>query len=467
MKILLCNPSNTQGSLHSRKGMYVPLGILSLATYLEQNHGKDVEISVVDEDVDILDINILDQFDLVGFYATTFNYTQAVRYAYFAKSTGCITVLGGPHATVLADNILHRRNCFDYVFRYEAEFPFAALLARLLKKTAEPLEAIPNICFRKGNEIFISPENRVNNLADLPIPSRKFINFERYIENYHSVYSDSTHIRPGSIYSSKGCSWRDKTGGCIFCARLEEGVRFRTIKQLWSEVEMLQSEYGVNSIWDISDDNLNNPDWFKEFVKQRPASLQDVRFFIYSRVNTVKPWVIDYFNELNVEEVFLGVESGDNRLLKRSFKGQTREIALKALQLLNDNHITFYPSFVLGLPGENEESLGNTLSMCEEISEMGGLDRMSVTILKPTPGCAAFFKLINETSLGPDLAKMDEIDLPFLEKYWVKHFVDTSYETVLEYKQHIDEIMSKKYKVFGSASSIEDEIEVGGGPGSC
>ena len=445
--------------------MYVPLGILSIATYLEQRHGDDIEISVVDEDVEVLDLNCLEKFDLVGFYATTFNYSQAVRYAYFAKSAECITVLGGPHATVLAKNILKRRNCFDYVIRYEADFPFAELLDRLLKKSDDPMETIPNICFRKGNEFFISPQTHVNDLSELPIPSRKFISLERYIKNYRSVYPDSAHIRPGSIYSSKGCSWRDKTGGCIFCARLEQGVRFRPISQLWEEVEMLHTEFGVNSIWDISDDNLNNPKWFKEFVKQKPASCKDVRFFIYSRVNPIKPWVIEYFNELNVEEVFLGVESGDNRMLKSSFKGQTRETALKALRLLNDYKITFYPSFVLGLPGENEESLSNTLSMCEEISEMGGLDRISATILKPTPGCEAFVKLIYETGLGPDLAQMDEIDLPFLEKYWAKHFVDTSYETVLEYKQRIDELMSKKYKVFGSASINKDEMEVG--PGSC
>jgi len=132
MKILLCNPKNSQGTIHSRKGMYVPLGILSIATYIRDIFGERVQLHVCDEDVEDLQIQRLSQYDVVGFYATTFNYAQAVRYAYLAKEYGCITVLGGPHPTVLAENILRNRNCFDYVIRQEAEYPFAELMRYFL-----------------------------------------------------------------------------------------------------------------------------------------------------------------------------------------------------------------------------------------------------------------------------------------------------------------------------------------------
>jgi radical SAM superfamily enzyme YgiQ (UPF0313 family) len=217
---------------------------------------------------------------------------------------------------------------------------------------------------------------------------------------------------------------------------------------------MLQDEYGVNSIWDIADDNLNNRDWFTEFVKKRPKSCRDIRFFIYSRVNPIKPWVIEYFHELNVEEVFLGVESGDNRLLKSAFKGQTREMAFRALKLLNDNKIKFYPSFVLGLPGETEDSLNNTLNLCKDIAELGGLDRISTTTLKPIPGSIAFDNVLRKTRFGHDLSGMDEIDLGFLENYWIDRFTEVSYQTIVEYKEMINNLMSQ-YHVFGS--TVDDD----------
>lgn len=454
MKILLCNPRNTQGTKHSRKGMYVPLGILSIATSLQEAFGDQVEIRIVDEDIESLDLSLLGESDVVGLYSTTFNYPQALRYAYTAKEAGTITMLGGPHPSILADNILKRRACFDYIMRFEGEHPTVAVIAQLLGNVDAPtLASVPNLSYRANGNI-IHTRTAENDLSTLPIPSREFIDFPKYVGNYHSIYPEKKDTVPGSLYSSKGCSWRDKTGGCVFCARLEEGVRFRDISQIWAEIDMLRSEYGVNSVWDIADDNLNNKDWFVEFVESRPKSCKDMRFFIYSRVTPIKPWVIDYFKRLNVEEVFLGVESGDNELLRNSFKGQTREIAFKALKLLSEHEIAFYPSFVLGLPGESEKSMNNTLDMCRDIAQLGGLDRMSATILKPIPGSAAFNKVIAESEYGKDLASMDDIDLTYLERFWADNFTQTNYETIIEYKGKIDKLMSD-FHVFGS--TVDDK----------
>lgn len=455
MKILLCNPKNSQGTKHSRKGMYMPLGILSIATCLKEKFKERVQIHVCDEDVESLRASSLGDYDLAGFYSTSFNYTQALRYAYLAKEHGCSVVLGGPHPTILAENILRNRNCIDYVIRFEAERPFIKLVEKLLFNRAENLSDIPNLTYRDAQDrVIVNDRIFENVLADLPIPSREFVHFDPYVENYRKVYPERAGTYPGSIYSSKGCSWRDRTGGCIFCARLEEGVRFRDIDQIWSEIRMLQEKYGVNSIWDIADDNLNDRAWFEEFVKKKPKSCRDVGFFIYSRANCIKPWVISYFRELNVEEVFLGIESGDNRLLRNSFKGQTRESSYRAMELLSKSKIKFYPSFVLGLPGETEESLQNTVGLCRDIAELGGLDRMAATILKPIPGSRAYQRILQETAFGRDLVRMDELDLLFLERYWVDRFTKVSYETIEECRNEINSLMSD-CRVFGSG--VEDE----------
>ena len=211
---------------------------------------------------------------------------------------------------------------------------------------------------------------------------------------------------------------------------------------------MLKEQYNVNSIWDIADDNLNNKDWFIEFVEKRPKSCDNLNFFIYSRANCIKPWVIDYFHKLNVAEVFIGIESGDNQLLKESFKGQTRESSYRALKLLNDSQIKMYPSFVLGLPGESEESLTNTLDFCKEIVELGGLDRLSTAILKPIPGSMAYDRVLQETRFGQDLKNLDDVDLVFLERYWIDQFTQVTYNTIEDYRNRINEVM-KGHHVFG------------------
>ncbi|MBN3040089.1 MAG: B12-binding domain-containing radical SAM protein [Candidatus Omnitrophica bacterium] len=456
MKILLCNPKNDQGTKHSRKGMYAPLGILSIATYIKNNLGGDVSIDVCDEDIEVLDIARFGNYDLVGFYATTFNYGQAAEYAYFAKDYGCLTVLGGPHASVLADKIMANKRCFDYIIKFEAEIPFLQLLKHLLNIGKVSLEDIVNLVYRsKSGEPVSNKGSLVNDLMELPIPSRDFVDFNRYIKNCQDMYPQKENFLAGSIYSCKGCSWRDKTGGCVFCARLEQGLRFRDIDQIWSEIELLKDKYSINSIWDISDDNLNNKEWFKKFVDSRPRSCQNISFFIYSRVNMIQPQMIPLFKELNVEEVFLGVESGDNSLLKKSFKGQSRDSILKAIKLLRESSIKYFPSIVLGLPDESIESLENTYRLCQEISGIGGLDRMSTTTLKPIPGSRSFEMVIDGTSLGKDLRSKDEIDLSFLEQYWALNFTKVDFKTILEYKNKIDGLM-KEVRVFGSSTQKED-----------
>lgn len=457
MRILLCNPRNSQGTLHSRKGMYVPLGLLSIATFIDERFGPAVTVDVKDEDIEDISIGIFRQYDLVGFYATTFNYAIAVRYAYFCNEFGVKTVLGGPHASVLARNILQNRSCFDYIIMYEAEIPFAQLVENLLAdKDPEDLHSVANIAFKDEKGIFLSQKVYENDLRTLPIPSRKYVDLEGYMANYRKTYPDKVNVRPGSIYSSKGCTWRDKTGGCVFCARLEEGVRFRNIEHIWAEIDMMRNDYQVNSIWDIADDNLNNKKWFQDFVDQKPESCKDLKFFIYSRVGCIKPWVFDYFEKLNVEEVFIGVESADNGLLRKSFKGQTRNSSFKAIKLLNDHNIRYYPSFVLGLPGESKRSLNNTLNFCKDIAQLGGLDRLAATIMKPIPGSRAFKFVLSDSRFGRDLAGMDDIDLVFLERYWIEVFTDVKYRTILDYRDQINEIMGN-YQVFGSSVKASEQ----------
>lgn len=432
--------------------MYVPLGILSISTVLKQKFGDQVDITVYDEDVEDADINSFGSFDLIGFYSTTFNYRTCVEYAAKAKNYGKITLLGGPHASILADNIMRNQECFDFIVRFESEAPLLRLVENILNKNMNNLSDIPNLVYRDNGKTVSNKHLYENNLENLPIPSRDFVKMDLYMSNFMKIYPDRSSIRQGSLYSSKGCSWRDKTGGCVFCARLEKGVKFRNIYQIWTEIQMLRDRYNVNSIWDISDDNLNNIGWFKNFVKSRPADCRDLNFFIYSRVNFIKEELMPYLKELNVEEVFLGVESGDNNILKSSFKGQTVSTILKAVNVLKNHNIKYFPSFILGLPGETVESMENTHRLCKQLAELGGLDRLGCTILQPIPGSRAYDKILRETGYRNELAQLDDIDLSFLEKYWIDHFTDVDYETVIEYRNKINQTM-KGCLVFGGRDS--------------
>jgi radical SAM superfamily enzyme YgiQ (UPF0313 family) len=454
MRILMINARNDTDVTHSRKGMYAPLGILSVASYVEHALDGRISIRVIDEDVELLNTKIMDDFDVVGFYSTTFNYSQSLKYAKIAHEAGKKTVFAGPHPTALIANILRNQSVVDYVIINEGEITFTLLIQHLLNENVK-LEKIPNLGFKETDgTVHINTAVHTNDLFKIPYASRKFINHEKYIENFRDCYPEQSHYRHGSVFTSKGCAWRDKTnGGCVFCARHEVGMRFRSIEELWNEVRYLKEEYDVNYVWDASDDTLNDKDWFIEFVKKRPSDLQDISWLIYSRVTPINKALMPYFHELNVDEVYLGVESGDTGVLKSATKGQSPRSIRRAIETIANEGIRFFPSFVLALPNESEASLENTVELVEWMVQFETLNRASATVLMPIPGSPAWFKCIDKKKEeGIRLDLDDVINLPDLEKYWAQHFCDIEHAGIVEYKNKIDELMSTRAKTFGDAN---------------
>ncbi|MFH2058488.1 MAG: radical SAM protein [Pseudomonadota bacterium] len=449
MKIVLCNPEVRLKYSHSRKGMYPPLGLLSIATMIEQAHIGCVDIQIIDGDVESIDPVVFQDAELIGFHANSFNYENCLSLAQKAKEYGASIILGGPHADVLWENIMEKRSFIDFIVSGEGELTMVMLVDLILKNRVDliELEKIPNLVFRRADgKAKKAALIHVNSPEEMITPSRKFIDVDKYIANYRKIYSKESirFERPLSIYSSKGCSWRDKTGGCIFCARLERGVRFRNIPEIWNEISDLKEKYKTDYIWDISDDNLNSTEWFKQFVDQRPESLSDVSFLIYSRVNRITDDIIPYLKKLNVYEVYLGIESGDDTMLKNTMKGASAKLALNAARRLKDAGIYYFPSFVLGLPGESEKSLENSLKFAEDLARIGSIFRMSATILMPIPGSQVFSMMKDNPSIDRELFSNDIVSIKDLEKQWIEHYTDTDYATLEKYQQKINEIIQKE-----------------------
>ena len=445
MKIVLCNPEVKLKYSHSRKGMYPPLGLLSLATCLKKTHNDYIDVSIIDGDTQTIKHEMFRGADIVGFHANTFNYENCLDLAREAKGYGAKIIFGGPHASILWENIMAKRSYVDFIVIQEGEKALSLLVEQLLNKGENCFDDIPNLAYRNSDGGPVKSSTvHINTSEEMITPSREFINVDSYIDNYRKIYTKDciSFERPLSLYSSKGCSWRDKTGGCVFCARLERDVRFRSISEIWSEIRGLKEQYNTDYIWDISDDNLNSPKWFKSFVDQRPDDLSDISFLIYSRVNRIKEDIIPFLKKLNVYEVYLGIESGDDEILKSTLKGASSRIALNAAQRLKDAGIYYFPSFVLGLPGETEKSLSNTLKFSENLAKIGSIFRMSATILMPIPGSQVYSTILNNPVFGDELSEKDIISVKDLEKKWIENYTNVDYATVEKYQKLINEVIT-------------------------
>jgi len=458
MKIVLCNPEVSQNFSHSRKGMYPPLGLLSLATRLDFDYSGELEISVIDGDTDCIDEKQFKGANIAAFHVNSFNYENVLKLSKAAKDYGAKIVYGGPHATVLWKNIMTNRDFVDFIVLLEGEIPMSLLAGKLLGKIRKDFSDIPNLVYRTGSkaDFVYSGKFYDNKPGDMIIPSREYVDAETYIENAQKIYEGKVFDikRPFSIYSGKGCSWRERSGGCVFCARLEKCVKYRGIDMIWQEIKFLKERYQADHIWDISDDNLNNVKWFKKFVDARPKGLEDLSFLVYSRVNGISDESMAYLKKLNVYEVYLGFESGDSKMLQKARKGASADFALKVAGKLVKNGIHYFPSFVLGLPEETEESLNNTYKFLGTLKDVGGFYRSAATILIPLPGSQVFTKLLEDKEAGAILNGADLFDVRLLQKIWIKNFTEVSYEMLEEYQKRMNDLGD--IKTFGITEKTQE-----------
>lgn len=403
----------------SRTGVYPPPGIASLAAFLLQ---RDPNLRVELYDGEILstrDICIQLDADVVGISCNIMTYKSALEIARAAAERGSKVVLGGPFPTSMPKTILKNRPFINAVVVGNGEEALHKYIGN------EPYESIPNLCFRKGDTIIQNPEH-VLDLESLPCPDYLNLPVEKYFESYTARYSDFKPFRKSlAIYSRKGCIWRDASnGGCVFCMIPHKGIRYKSPQRLWGEIAFFNCKYGVDYFWEVCDTFTENSQWIDEFVQSKPEEL-DVSFHVNGRSSNISRKMARQLKGLGVYEVFIGAESGDDRILAHMNKGIKADQTRRAVEFLAEQGINVVVSFVFGLPGETSQTLQKTFDFARELYLCGNIVETSSSILLPIPGSSAFDMLIKVPGMK-EKHSSDILNLEELKLDWIKNFTGTS-----------------------------------------
>jgi radical SAM superfamily enzyme YgiQ (UPF0313 family) len=382
-----------------------PLGLLSIATYVNQ-HMPEIEFEILDFDC-ILDLNNevhsskIGNCDLIGLSITFAQVDRGFDIARIAKERGADVIIGGNIATALNERILKYHEYVDYCICNDGETP----MLELLKGT--DIGKIPNLVWRDGNKI-IKNDSMQEDLRKLPIINREYINFESYVKrsNDPDYKPIDAFSRPTNMYSLKGCSWRAQDGGgCYFCSIHDKGLRSRDPKQVWEERQILVKKYGVNYIWDPSDNFAADPQWFREFYETKPVNFV-VPFSNYIRVDFVTDETARMLHEMGSVQVFCGMESGSEVALKSLNKNISRQMVENALKILRKYDITVVLGIVIGAKGETQETVIETLNYMKYLLETyPNLDRFEWGTLAPLPGSKAFNEMMVHDELKEKYAE--------------------------------------------------------------
>ena len=290
------------------------------------------------------------EFDFIGvscspqkLYLSSKDFIKKARKRY---PTSCITI-GGVFPSLSYEDILNDLPEVDFVSTGEGELALE-LICHYLQCKIDNLMQIPGLAYRSNGKININPSKRIENLDSLPFPIRDV----RTFSNVKGVYAN--------VIAGRGCY-----GNCSFCS-IHSAYEYRqricrSPKNVVDEIEDLIQKYGVEFIQfhdDIFYDYTpKSQQWLKEFIQEVKERSLDFRFRIYLRPNDVRKKELLELKEIGLDTVFIGIESGVQRILNEMRKGITVAQAEEAMKILREVDIEVCMGFITIVPTMTFEEL--------------------------------------------------------------------------------------------------------------
>jgi radical SAM superfamily enzyme YgiQ (UPF0313 family) len=183
------------------------------------------------------------------------------------------------------------------------------------------------------------------------------------MERYHDVFTRER--KSATMIATRGCPFQ-----CTFCnrnARLGGMLRARSPKNVIGEMKKLKEDYAVREVMFFDDNFILDKAWAYDFCRAVENAGLDMLWEIRTRVDTVDEEILKALKHAGCYRIRFGFESGDNQILKNMKKGITVEQSLECARLCHKVGIEMFGYFILGAPGETEESMRETIDLAIEI----------------------------------------------------------------------------------------------------
>ena len=319
-----------------------------------------------------------------------------------ARASGATVVVNGSDPSDHVEEYLRRG--FDFVLLGEAEWTLEELVQALLRESQREPEHIAGLAFlrRASGEVFRTPARPLlRDLDTLPAPSRDLIDFRSYREAWKSRHGFFSL----NLVASRGCPYR-----CNWCARPIYGASFhiRSAESVAQEMQELKEVWGAEHLWFADDLFSIKPRWVLELadaVEQRGAALP---FKMQSRINLMTAETTRALKRAGCVEVWMGVESGSQKILDAMDKGTRVEQVGVAREYLRSQGVRACFFLQFGYPGETWEDIQQTIRLVRETRP----DDIGVSVSYPLPG-TKFYEQVRE-ELGPKRHWVDSDDLAMM-----------------------------------------------------
>jgi len=363
---------------------------------------------------------------------------------FMAHSLGAKTIAFGTHVTPMVRETMERYPSLDFVFRGEPELTLRELVDTLevaggrwqvsdghlraadgrsadpegriykLLTSADPgwqptwsldgppaiddqLSAIKGLGWRRNGEVVINVDRPfVANLDDLPMPMHHLLPLDTYrIPMIKGPYT--------FIVSSRGC-----TAGCKYCIKhvtYQYSVRVRSPEHIMKELWLLH-DLGIHNIHMYADLFTVSRDQVVGLCKSIIEQGLKVRWTCNSRVDYVDEEILKLMGQSGCWMISWGIESASEDILRRARKGAYPDKVERALRWSRQAGIGNWGYFIIGLPGETEETIRQTIDFAKRLP----LDLALFHIAAPYPGTPFFFDVLENGWFRPGTV-WEEVDM--------------------------------------------------------
>ncbi|NVM35678.1 MAG: B12-binding domain-containing radical SAM protein [Candidatus Lokiarchaeota archaeon] len=390
--ILLINPRTSKPSEVRSQFFREPnLGLLYLAAILELN---DIPTEILDleqfidfdeyELENVIRERIID-YKIFGITSLTNTFHFALNIARIIKNfdRNNYIILGGPHVSFMYEDILQddkkTESLIDFICIGEAEISFINLVklltSQILNKkrvnySERQLQAINGIAYinTKGDFCVNHAIDEIE-LRNIPLPARYKLSQENH---YYTV---------ANVIVNRGCP-----NQCSFCSRqnLFKNTRIRSVQSILEEIRDIQSLQTYNHINFYDNVNINKR-FFRSFCRMFIENKITIHWGCELRVDTISPEDARLLKEAGCKLIATGIESANEKVLKTNFKYQDPEKVKSGIINLKKYNIAIQAYFVLGLPGESEQSFSQTIEFIKSLP-LDENDNLNYFVATPYPG---------------------------------------------------------------------------------
>jgi anaerobic magnesium-protoporphyrin IX monomethyl ester cyclase len=298
---------------------------------------------------------------------------------------------------------------FHAVLLGEAEWTLLEAVTHLLRGQEQSLAQVPGLSYldeESRKVVRTSPRPLTRNLDDLPCPARDLIDTKQYRHLWQAAHGYFSL----NLVASRGCPYR-----CNWCAKPIYGDSFsaRSAQSVAEEMCELKKQWGAEHLWFADDIFGLRPKWVRELAEEVERQDAAIPFKMQSRVDLMTPDNVRSLRRAGCAEVWMGVESGSQKVLDAMDKGTHVEQIAKARENLRHQGIRACYFLQFGYPGETWDDIQKTVRLIRDTRP----DDIGVSVSYPLPGTKFYERVRAELGAKTNWSDSEDMAMMFQGTY--------------------------------------------------